>query len=63
MSRWWRPREIGAGDDEGEQPPFLNKTDTNSLLTAFVDGERSIAWIADRFNGVPTTPTCSQLLE
>ncbi|MGV0768788.1 lipase family protein [Mycobacterium syngnathidarum] len=46
-----------------EQPPFLNKTDTNSLLTAFVDGERSIAWIADRFNGVPTTPTCSQLLE
>lgn len=44
-----------------EQPPFLNKTDTNSLLTAFVDGERSIAWIADRFNGVPTSPTCSQL--
>ncbi|WP_448401213.1 lipase family protein [Mycolicibacterium fortuitum] len=46
-----------------EQPPFLNKTDTNSLLTAFVDGERSIAWIADRFNGVPTSPTCSQLSE
>lgn len=46
-----------------EQPPFLNKTDTNSLLTAFVDGERSMAWITDRFNGVPTTPTCSQLLE
>lgn len=46
-----------------EQPPFLNKTDTNSLLTAFVDGERSMAWIADRFNGVPTTPSCSQLLE
>lgn len=46
-----------------EQPPFLNKTDTNSLLTAFVDGERSIAWIADRFNGVPTSPTCRQLSE
>lgn len=44
-----------------EQPPFLNKTDTNSLLTAFVDGERSMAWISDRFNGVPTSPTCSEL--
>lgn len=42
-----------------EQPPFLNKTNTNALLTAFVDGERSMAWIADRFNGVPTTPNCS----
>lgn len=41
-----------------EQPPFLNKMNTNSLLTAFVDGERSMAWIADRFNGVPTTPNC-----
>ncbi|MBU8812828.1 lipase family protein [Mycolicibacterium goodii] len=42
-----------------EQPPFLNKMNTNALLTAFVDGERSMAWIADRFNGVPTTPNCS----
>ncbi len=41
-----------------EQPPFLNKMNTNSLLTAFVDGERSMAWIADRFNRVPTTPNC-----
>lgn len=41
-----------------EQPPFLNKMNTNALLTAFVDGERSMAWIADRFNGVPTAPTC-----
>lgn len=42
-----------------EQPPFLNKMNTNALLTAFVDGERSMAWIADRFNGVPTQPNCS----
>lgn len=42
-----------------EQPPFLNKMNTNSMLTAFVDGERSMDWIADRFNGVPTTPNCS----
>ncbi len=41
-----------------EQPPFMNKLDTNSLLTPFVDGERSMAWVTDRFNGVPTTPNC-----
>lgn len=41
-----------------EQPPFLNKLDTNALLPAFVDGERSIAWITDRFNGVPMSPNC-----
>ncbi|WP_246398350.1 lipase family protein [Mycobacterium vicinigordonae] len=44
-----------------EQPPFLNKTDTNHLLTYFVDGERSMQWIADRFNRVPTTPNCSAI--
>jgi hypothetical protein len=43
-----------------EQPPFLNKTNVNALLPTFVDGERSIAWITDRFNGVPTTPNCEQ---
>jgi hypothetical protein len=41
-----------------EQPPFLNKMNTNALLTALVDGERSMDWITDRFNGVPTTPNC-----
>ena len=44
-----------------EQPPFLNKTDVNSLLPAFVDGERSMAWMTDRFNGVPTTPNCAEI--
>jgi hypothetical protein len=44
-----------------EQPPFLNKTDVNSLLPAFVDGERSMAWISDRFNGLPTTPNCPEI--
>lgn len=44
-----------------EQPPFLNKTATNTLLTYFVDGERGLQWITDRFNGVPTTPNCQQL--
>jgi hypothetical protein len=44
-----------------EEPPFLNKADVNALLPAFVDGERSMAWISDRFNGVPSTPNCEQL--
>lgn len=44
-----------------EQPPFLNKTDTNHFLTYFVDGERSMQWVADRFNGAPTTPNCDSL--
>nr|WP_236950058.1 lipase family protein [Mycobacterium sp. MS1601] len=44
-----------------EQPPFLNKTHINNLLTYYVDGERGIQWITDRFNGVPTTPNCNAL--
>ncbi|ODR07079.1 triacylglycerol lipase [Mycobacterium sherrisii] len=44
-----------------EQPPFLNKLDVNALLTPFVDGERSMAWVADRFNGVPTSPNCAEI--
>lgn len=41
-----------------EQPPFLNKTSINHLLPYWVDGERAMQWIADRFNGLPTTPNC-----
>jgi Secretory lipase len=44
-----------------EAPPFLNKMDTNALLGAFVDGERSMAWVTDRFNGLPTTPNCAEI--
>lgn len=44
-----------------EQPPFLNKLDINALLPAFVDGERSMAWVTDRFNGVPTESNCAQI--
>lgn len=41
-----------------EQPPFLNKAAMNTLLPYFVDGERSMQWLTDRFNGAPTTPNC-----
>jgi triacylglycerol lipase len=44
-----------------DQPPVLNKLDVNSLLSPFVDGERSMAWIADRFNRLPTSPNCAQI--
>lgn len=44
-----------------EQPPFLNKTSTNHALTQWVEGERGMQWIADRFNGLPTTPNCGEI--
>lgn len=44
-----------------EQPPFLNKTAANSVLPYFVDGERGIQWVTDRFNGAPTTPNCQAI--
>jgi triacylglycerol lipase len=44
-----------------DQPPFLNKLSINHLLPYFVDGERNMQWIADRFNGVPTTPNCDAI--
>jgi hypothetical protein len=43
-----------------EQPPFLNKAMVNHALTMLVEGERGMQWIADRFNGLPTTPNCGQ---
>lgn len=43
-----------------EEPPFLNKLVINHALPMLVDGERAMQWIADRFNGLPTTPNCGQ---
>jgi len=44
-----------------EQPPLFNKLSVNSFLPVFVDGERSMAWMTDRFNGVPTSPNCDAI--
>ncbi|WP_445168554.1 lipase family protein [Mycolicibacterium sp. Dal123E01] len=41
-----------------EEPPFLNKLVVNHALPMLVDGERALQWVADRFNGLPTTPNC-----
>lgn len=43
-----------------EQPPFLNKAIVNHGLPMLVDGERAMQWVADRFNGLPTTPNCGE---
>jgi Secretory lipase len=43
-----------------EEPPFLNKAIVNHALPMLVDGERAMGWIADRFNGLPTTPNCGE---
>lgn len=43
-----------------EEPPFMNKLVVNHALPMLVDGERAMQWIADRFNGLATTPNCGQ---
>jgi hypothetical protein len=44
-----------------EQPPFPNKLAANHGLAQLVDGERGLQWIADRFNGLATTPNCREI--
>lgn len=70
LSPWVGARQLaadwcGQGADvefwTNQQPPFLNKTGANNLMTYFVEGERGIAWITDRFNRLPTTPNCQAL--
>jgi len=64
---WHAARQLGldwcahGADVEfrtNEQPPFLNKLVVNHALPMVVDGEPAMQWIADRFNGLPTTPNC-----
>lgn len=43
-----------------EMAPFLNKMATTSLLQPYVDGEPTMDWLTDRFNGVPTAPNCGE---
>jgi Secretory lipase len=60
LGRDWCARGADVQFWTNEQPPFLNKTTFNHYLTYLVDGERGMQWIADRFNGLPTTPNCGQ---
>lgn len=58
LGRDWCAQDADVQFWTNEQPPFLNKTGFNHNLTYFVDGERGMQWIADRFKGLPTTPNC-----
>ncbi len=60
LGRDWCAQGVDVQFWTNEQPPFLNKLDVNHVLTPLVDGERSMQWIADRFNGLPTTPNCGE---
>jgi triacylglycerol lipase len=60
LGRDWCAQGADVQFSTNEEPPFLNKLLINHLLTAFVDGEGAMQWIADRFNGLPTTPNCGQ---
>ncbi|MBN3459872.1 triacylglycerol lipase [Mycobacterium sp. DSM 3803] len=56
----WCSKGADVTVNTNEEPPLFNKLDINLLLPLFVDGERTMAWLADRFNGVPTSSNCGQ---
>lgn len=60
LGRDWCAQDADVQFWTNEQPPFLNKAVVNHALPMLVDGERAMQWIADRFNGLPTTPNCGQ---
>lgn len=61
LGRDWCAKGADVEFRTNEEPPFLNKAVVNHALPMLVDGEAAMQWIADRFNGVPTTPNCGQL--
>ncbi len=60
LGRDWCAQDADVQFWSNEEPPFLNKLVVNHALPMLVDGERAMQWIADRFNGAPTTPNCGQ---
>nr|WP_109550317.1 lipase family protein [Mycobacteroides chelonae] len=60
LGRDWCAQGADIEFRTNEQPPFLNKLVVNHALTMWVDGEPALQWVADRFNGMPTTPNCGQ---
>ncbi len=60
LGRDWCAQGADVEFRTNEQPPFLNKLVVNHALPMLVDGEPAMQWIADRFNGLPTTPNCGQ---
>jgi hypothetical protein len=60
LGRDWCAQGADVAFWTNEEPPFMNKLVVNHALPMLVDGERAMQWIADRFNGLPTTPNCGQ---
>ena len=60
LGRDWCAQNADVEFRTNEEPPFLNKLVINHALPMLVDGEPAMRWIADRFNGLPTTPDCGQ---
>ncbi|WP_082943589.1 lipase family protein [Mycobacterium sp. 1274761.0] len=60
LGRDWCAKGADVQFWTNEEPPFLNKAIVNHALPMLVDGERAMQWVADRFNGVPTTPNCGE---
>ena len=60
LGRDWCEKDADVEFRTNEEPPFLNKLVINHALPMLVDGESAMQWIADRFNGLPTTPNCGQ---
>ncbi|MGY4710187.1 lipase family protein [Mycolicibacterium sp. CBM1] len=60
LGRDWCAQGADVEFRTNEEPPFLNKAVVNHALPMLVDGESAMQWIADRFNGLPTTPNCGQ---
>jgi triacylglycerol lipase len=60
MARDWCAQGADVEFWTNEQPPLFNKLAVNHALPFLVDGERVLQWLADRFNGLPTTPNCGQ---
>jgi triacylglycerol lipase len=60
LGRDWCAQNADVEFRTNEEPPFLNKLVVNHALPMLVDGEAAMQWIADRFNGLPTTPNCGQ---
>jgi Secretory lipase len=60
LGREWCAQGADVEFWTNEEPPFMNKLVVNHALPMLVDGERAMQWIADRFNGLPTTPNCGE---
>jgi triacylglycerol lipase len=60
LGRDWCAKGADVEFFTNEEPPFLNKAIVNHALPMLVDGERAMQWVADRFNGLPTTPNCGE---